>query len=98
MVVECPRGAMRLMQIGFPTGALLGVHVSSAQFQLLYPFSRIVMRLDGDDAGRSASRKIANALTQHAGRRVHRIELPQGLDPDDLSDTDLTHRLHSFFS
>jgi len=98
VVVECPWGAMRLMQIGFPTVALLGIHVSSAQFQLLYPFSRIVMMLDGDDAGRSASRKIANALTQHAGRRVHRIELPQGLDPDDLSDTDLTHRLHPFFS
>jgi DNA primase len=55
--------------------------------------SRIVLMLDGDDAGRSASQKIANALTQHAGIRVGRIELPQGLDPDDL-----THRLHPFFS
>lgn len=98
VVVECPWGVMRLMQIGFPTVALLGIQLSTTQLQLLYPCSRIVLMLDGDDAGRSASRKIANALTQHAGIRVGRIELPQGLDPDDLSDTDLTHRLHPFFS
>jgi hypothetical protein len=44
--------------------------------ELLYQSSRIVLMLNGDDAGRSASRKIANAL----------------------SDTDLSHRLHPFFS
>jgi DNA primase len=60
--------------------------------------SRIVLMLDGDDAGRSASQKTANALTQYAGIRVCRIDPPQGLDPDDLSDTGLTHRLHPFFS
>jgi len=98
VVVESPWDVMRLMQIGFPAVALLGIQVSSTQLQLLYHSSRIVLMLDGDDAGRSASRKIANALTQHAGIRVHRIELPHGLDPDDLSDTDLTHRLHPFFS
>jgi DNA primase len=97
VVVEGPWGVMRLMQIGFPAVALLGIQLSSAQFQLLYHSSRIVLMLDGDDAGRSASRKIANALTQHASVQVHRIELPQGLDPDDLHDTDLTHRLHPFF-
>ncbi len=58
----------------------------------------IVPLLDGDDAGRSACRKIANNLIQHPSVQVYRIELPQGLDPDDLSDTDLTHRLHPFFS
>ena len=71
VVVECPWGVMRLMQIGFPAVALLGIQVSSTQLQLLYQSSRIVLMLDGDDAGRSASRKIANALTQHAGIRVH---------------------------
>jgi DNA primase len=89
---------MRLMQIGLPTVALLGIQLSSTQLQLLRQSPRIVLMLDGDDAGQSASRKIANALTQHTAIRVHRIELPQGLDPDDLSDTDLTHRLHPCFS
>ncbi len=97
VVVECPWGVMRLMQIGFPAVALLGIGLSSAQFQLLCRTSRIVLLLDGDEAGRSASRKIDNTLTQHASVQVHRIELPQGLDPDDLSDTELTHRLHPFF-
>ncbi len=98
VVVESPWDVMRLMQIGFPTVALLGIQVSSTQLQLLHQASRIALMLDGDEAGRSASRKIANALTQHAGIRVSRVELPQGLDPDDLSDTDLTHRLHPLFS
>ncbi len=98
VVVEGPWGVMRLMQIGFPTVALLGIQLSSTQLQLLYPSPRIVLMLDGDAAGRSASRKIANTLIQHTGIRVHRIELPQGLDPDDLRDTDLRHRLHPCFS
>ena len=89
---------MPLMQIGFPAVALLGIQLSTTQLQLLYPCSRIVLMLDGDDAGRSPSQKITNALAQHTGIRLHRIELPHGLDPDDLSDTDLTHRLHPFFS
>lgn len=97
VVVEGPWGVMRLMQIGFPAVALLGIQVSSTQLQLLYHSSRIVLMLDGDDAGRSASRKIANALTQHASVQVHRIELAQGLDPDDLNDTDLKHRIQPFF-
>jgi DNA primase len=97
MVVEGPWSVMRLMQIGFPAVALLGIQLSSAQFQLLCRASRIVLMLDGDEAGRSASRKIAHALTQHASAQVHRIELPQGLDPDDLHDTDLRHRVQPFF-
>ena len=98
VVVESPWGVIRLMQIGFPTVALLGIQLSTTQLQLLHPSPRIVLMLDGDHAGRSASRKIANTLTQHTGIRVHRIELPRGLDPDDLSDTDLRHRLHLCFS
>ncbi len=86
------------MQIGFPAVALLGIGLSSTQSQLLCQASRIVLMLDGDDAGRSAGRKITNALTQRSGVWVHRVELPQGLDPDDLSDTDLRHRLHTCFS
>ena len=36
VVVECPWGVMRLMQIGFPAVALLGIQVSSTQLQLLH--------------------------------------------------------------
>lgn len=97
MVVEGPWSVMRLMQIGFPAVALLGIQLSSAQFKLLCRASPIILMLDGDEAGRSASRKIAHALTQHTSTQVHRIELPPGLDPDDLNDTDLRHRLQPFF-
>ncbi len=97
VVVECPWGVMRLMQLGFPAVALLGIHVSSAQHQLLCLSSRIILMLDGDYPGIAASRKIADALSLRTGTQVHRIILPQGLDPDDLSDSELLSRLNPFF-
>jgi DNA primase len=52
--------------------------------------------LDGDPAGQSASRQIADTLNQYTPTPVHRIELPPGLDPDDLYDSELARRLLPF--
>jgi DNA primase len=92
-VVECPWGVMRLTQIGIPAVALLGILLSRTQVQLLRRTPRIVLMLDGDQAGRSASRQIAATLNQYTHTPVHRIDLPQGLDPDDLDDLELSRRL-----
>ena len=92
-VVECPWGVMRLAQIGIPAVALLGIHLSPTQLQLLRRTPRIVLMLDGDQAGRSASRQIADTLNQYTASPVHRIDLPPGLDPDDLDDFELSRRL-----
>ena len=92
-VVECPWGVMRLAQIGIPAVALLGIHLSRTQVQLLRRTPRIVLMLDGDQAGRSASRQILDTLTQYTRTSVHRIDLPQGLDPDDLDNLELSRRL-----
>ena len=93
VVVECPWGVMRLTQIGIPAVALLGILLSRTQVQLLRRTPRIVLMLDGDQAGRSASRQIAATLNQYTHTPVHRIDLPQGLDPDDLDDLELSRRL-----
>jgi DNA primase len=92
-VVECPWGVMRLAQIGIPAVALLGLHLSCPQLELLRRNSRIVLMLDGDPAGRSASCQIADTLNQYTHTLVHRIDLPPGLDPDDLDDFELSRRL-----
>ena len=86
-VVECPRGVMRSGQIGIPAVALLGTHLSRTRVQLLRRTPRIVLMLDGDQTGRAASRQIADTLNQYTRTPVHHIDLPQGLDPDDLVDT-----------
>jgi DNA primase len=84
---------MRLDQIGIPAVALLGTHLSRSQLQLLRRTSCIVLMLDGDRSGRSASHQIADTLNQYTRTPVHRIDLPQGLDPDDLDNFELSHRL-----
>jgi DNA primase len=97
-LVECPWGVMRLAQIGIPAVALLGIHLSRTQLQLLRRTPRIVLMLDGDQAGRSAGHQIADTLITHIRAQVHRIDLPQGLDPDDLDDLELSRRLSPLLS
>jgi hypothetical protein len=92
-VVECPWGVMRLAQLGIPAVALLGIQLSRPQVQLLRRAARIALMLDGDQAGRSASRQIAETLNHYTRTQVHRIDLPHGLDPDDLDDSQLSRQL-----
>ncbi len=98
VLVECPWGVMRLDQIGIPAVALLGIHLSPTQVQLLRQTPRVVLMLDGDQAGRSASRQIADTLSQYNRTPVLRIDLPQGLDPDDLDNSELSRRLSPLLS
>jgi DNA primase len=54
--------------------------------------------LDGDQAGRSASGQIAETLNQYTRTQGHRIDLPQGLDPDELDNSELARRLSPLLS
>ena len=92
-LAECPWGVMRLAQIGIPAVALLGIHLSRTQLQLLRQTPHIVLMLDGDQAGRSAGRQIADTLNQYTRSLVHRIDLPRDLHPDDLDNSELSRRL-----
>ena len=94
-VVECPWGVMRLSQLDVPAIALLGVHASISQFNILKKYRRIVIMLDGDAAGRKATPKLLGKLK--GSSEVEYVILPTGIDPDDLPDTSLLKIVKVFF-
>jgi DNA primase len=88
VVVECPWAAMRLSQAGVPNVvALLGTTVSSIQLGWLAHAPKVLFMLDGDAAGRKAAPSLARALGNSTAVVVH--ELPDQMEPEDLSDVDL---------
>lgn len=87
VVVECPWGVMRFAQLNIPAVALLGIHLSHTQHDLLRRIPRIILMLDGDDAGNQATLRIWKTL--EASTQVQQVNLPSDTDPDDLDDHDL---------
>jgi DNA primase len=86
VVVECPWAVMRLAQAGIPGAvALLGTAISDIHTKWLAGASRVLLLLDGDNAGRRASVAIARRLAGSAV--IH--ELAEGQEPEDLSDRQL---------
>jgi DNA primase len=64
--------------------ALMGSSLSAEQeYALLERFDRMILLLDGDVAGRAASRAIAARLSPKCS--VTTVEIPAGLQPDRLS-------------
>ena len=84
VLTECPWGVLRLAQLQIPAVALLGIHLSTAQHNLLEHLPRLVVLMDGDKAGRKAARAISQRLP-----RAIVVELPEGRDPDDMTDMEL---------
>ena len=96
MVVEGPWGVIRLAQIHIPAVALLGIHLSHTQHDLLCKIPRVILMLDGDNAGRKAAVRIRKTL--EANTQVQQVNLPSDTDPDDLNDDTLFHVVRSFLS
>lgn len=94
VVVECPWGVMRLAQIAVPAVAVLGIRASDEQRRLLGLAPTLLLMLDGDPAGREAALRLQRELHHHD---VHLLDLPDGQDPDDLSDTHLRALVSPFF-
>lgn len=84
VVVECPWGVLRVTQLGIPAVALLGTSLSPRQRRLLIKLPKVVLLLDGDRAGRRATSSISAQLPNALP-----VDLPDGLDPDDLTDESL---------
>jgi DNA primase len=95
VVVEDAWSVMRLTQIGIPAVALLGLHLSELQQKLLSKKNRVVLMLDGDHAGKLAAAKIQPVLNNFT--YTLKLSLPDGLDPDDLSDAELMANVEPFF-
>lgn len=84
IVVEGYFDCLRVHQAGFQcVVGLMGCGLSSCQETLLRErFQRVLLMLDGDEAGRSASRAIAARLSRSCTVGV--VHLPDGTQPDQL--------------
>ncbi|MFH0725013.1 MAG: CHC2 zinc finger domain-containing protein [Pseudomonadota bacterium] len=88
VVVECPWAAMRLTQAGVPNViALLGTTASPIQLAWLARAPRILLMLDGDDAGRKAAPLLAGAFKNSTEVMIHALQ--DTMEPEDLSDQQL---------
>ncbi len=87
VIVEGPWAVMRLAQLNIPAVALLGIHLSPTQRDMLQTVQRVILMLDGDRAGRQAAIRIQKTLEPNT--KVHNITLPLNHDPDDLTDDQL---------
>jgi DNA primase len=84
IVVEGFFDAMKVYQAGFPSVvALMGSSLSDVQAELLTAFDRVILMLDGDEAGMESAPKIAAQLARHLLVRIAAV--PEGKQPDMLS-------------
>jgi len=93
IVVEGYFDCLRVHRAGLPwVVALMGSSLSAEQENaLLEAFDRVVLLLDGDAAGRTASRAIADRLSGRCW--VAEVQVPDGAQPDQLSLVDIQHLL-----
>jgi DNA primase len=89
IVVEGFFDALKVHQAGHPgVVALMGASFSQRQSELLLSrFASVTLMLDGDQTGRHATDVIAELLTPKV--RVHQVELPTRVQPDQLSSAEI---------
>jgi hypothetical protein len=88
ILVEGFFDALKVHQAGHPVVALMGTSFSQRQSDLLTGhFTRVTLMLDGDPPGRRATDVIAQSLL--AKMTVDKVELPQGVQPDQLSSAEI---------
>lgn len=93
IVVEGFFDCMRVHQAGYPcVVALMGARLSSAQKDLLAGrFACVVLLLDGDQTGRTATEQIAGDLAPECS--VTQVLLPPEMQPDQMAAADIHHAL-----
>lgn len=95
VVVECPWAAARLTQAGCRAAvALLGTNLSPQQARWLAAAPSILLLLDADPAGRSATQRLVETLRPITTVHVH--QLSNGLEPEDLPDHDLARLVGAY--
>ena len=95
VLVEGFFDCMKATQAGFPCVALMGSTMSKAQEEVLAEhFGHVIVMLDGDEVGKVAAQGIADRLRQVI-YQVDVVDLPDGVQPDQLSVTEV-HGLLGF--
>jgi DNA primase len=96
VLVEGFFDCMKVVQAGFPAVALMGSSLSEAQEELLTgDFERVILMLDGDEAGRSGADTIAARLCRKMFVRI--VEVGEGRQPDQLSSDEIKTTIGSLF-
>ncbi|MDA2933234.1 CHC2 zinc finger domain-containing protein [Acidobacteria bacterium AH-259-D05] len=84
VVVEGFFDCLRIKALGYPCVALLGSSLSEEQEELMASyFNRVILLLDGDEAGRAATDECLRRLGQRIF--VKALMLPEGKQPDMMS-------------
>jgi DNA primase len=84
--------ALKVHQAGHAVVALMGTSFSQRQSELLTShFARVTLLLDGDPPGRRAAEIIAQSLVPKMP--VDKTDLPKGVQPDQLSSTEINFLL-----
>jgi len=87
---------MRLTQAGMQgVVSLLGTSLTSVQADWLSKAPTVLLMLDGDDPGRKAALSIAQTLCSMTSLFIY--NLPDGLEPEDLSGSKLMSIVRDFF-
>lgn len=84
IVVE---GLFDQFRIGEGCVATFGTKVTAEQKALLAKFSTVKILFDGDDSGRKNGERLANELAPFCDVQI--FDLPDGMDPDKLSDDEI---------
>jgi DNA primase len=93
VIVEGFFDCMKVTQAGFPAVAVMGSDVSDRQADILCArFERLVIFFDGDAAGRQGTDRALVALGRR-GRYVRAVLLPDGSQPDQLSEEEIKRLL-----
>jgi DNA primase len=75
--------------------SLLGTFLSFIQEDWLSKAPAVLLMLDGDDPGRKAALSIAQTLCSMTSVFIY--NLPDGLEPEDLGDSELMSIVRDFF-
>jgi DNA primase len=88
IIVEGFFDCIKVHASGYPAVALMGSTLATHQEHAIREFSKVLLMLDGDEAGREAQRTIAAKLMEHTFVKV--INLSDGTQPDQLSPDEIT--------
>jgi DNA primase len=92
ILVEGFFDCMKVVQAGHVCVALMGCSLSAEQEdQLASHFKRVLIMLDGDQAGRNAAEQIACRLARRMYVRL--VTVSEGKQPDQLSEEELARLL-----
>ena len=93
IVVEGYFDVLRLFEAGYRCAvSIMGAAITDEQIEFLKEhFERVLLLLDGDEAGKKAAASIAQKLMYDLSVRI--VILPEGIDPDHADLRTLTRLL-----